>query len=370
MVSDQNRRGGEKIGSLRARAFTVPTDQPEADGTLSWSSTTMIVAEARAGGGSGLGYTYADPVVATLINDKLADHIVGRDACAPQDAAAALWREVRNLGRSGIAACAISAVDIALWDLKAKLLDLPLVDLIGRRRDEATVYGSGGFTTYDDATLAAQLSGWVADAGCDAVKMKIGSEPRRDPHRVATARAAIGDAALYVDANGAFSPRGALRMARDLEAFGISWFEEPVSSDDLAGMAFVRDRVGPAIDVAAGEYSFTADDTRMMLQAGATDVQQIDLTRCGGISGFLQSAALCDAFHVDVSAHCAPAAHLHVVCAAPRFRNLEWFHDHVRIEAMLFDGAPQARGGKIRPDLSRPGHGLMLKEKDAQRYAV
>jgi L-alanine-DL-glutamate epimerase-like enolase superfamily enzyme len=107
-----------------------------------------------------------------------------------------------------------------------------------------------------------------------------------------------------------------------------------------------------------------------MLEAGAVDVQQADATRCGGFTGFLQIAALCDAFHVDLSGHCAPALHLHAACAAPRMRHLEWFHDHVRIERMLFDGAPQPRNGEIAPDLTRSGNGLVFKREDAARYAV
>lgn len=358
------------IESVAARAFTVPTDRPEADGTMAWSKTTLVLVEIAGGGKTGLGYTYADASLVALVRQMLAPAVERSDAFDIPAVNAILWGAVRNLGRSGLAACAISAIDIALWDLKARLLGVPLATLLGRRRDAVTVYGSGGFTSYDNDVLQAQLAGWVENDGCRAVKMKIGSEPDRDPGRVGAARAAIGDAALFVDANGAFGPRAALGMAERLREHRISWFEEPVSSDDRPGMAFVRGHIGPDIDVAAGEYSYTLDDTRMMLEARATDVQQVDVTRAGGVSGFLQAASLCDAFHVDLSAHCAPAAHLHAACAAPRFRNLEWFHDHVRIEHMLFEGAPVAKDGMIAPDLSRPGHGLALKPKEAERYAV
>jgi L-alanine-DL-glutamate epimerase-like enolase superfamily enzyme len=97
---------------------------------------------------------------------------------------------------------------------------------------------------------------------------------------------------------------------------------------------------------------------------------QADATRCGGTTGFLQIGALCEAHHIDLSAHCAPAMHRHVACAVPRLRHIEWFHDHVRIEQMLFDGAPVARDGAIEPDLGRPGNGLALKRKDAERFRV
>ncbi len=359
------------LESLRASAFEIPTGRPEADGTISWTSTTLILVEATAGSTTGIGYTYAHACIVRLIADKLAPLMKGRDALSPESAWASMQRAIRNLGREGLAATAISAVDTALYDLKARLLDVPLCALLGSFRTEVPIYGSGSFTSYADEELRRQLSGWVTEDGCRYVKMKVGSEPERDPHRVEVARRAIGDRPqLFVDANGAYAVKQALRLADVFAGYGVSWFEEPVSSDDLAGLRFVREHAPVGMDVAAGEYAYTADYVRIMLQAGAVDVQQADLTRCGGVTGFLQAAALCDAFHIDLSGHCAPSLHLHVACAAPRLRHLEWFHDHVRIEHMLFDGAPEPRNGMIRPDLSRPGHGLAFKHADAARYAV
>ncbi len=360
------------VSGVTAWAYTIPTDKPEADGTLSWDKTTIIIVELKAAGVTGLGYTYADPAAATLINGKLGSLVVGEDAMATRRLWIKLRGAVRNLGRSGIAACAISAIDTALWDLKAKLLALPLCRLLGAARDTVMIYGSGGFTSYDDRTLQEQLSGWVEHDGCHAVKMKIGSDPERDPARVAAARQAIGKAAhLFVDANGAFTPREALHYTHLFAATAdIRWMEEPVSSDDLAGLAAVRAGVPPHVEIAAGEYSFTEDDARHLLAAQAVDVPQADITRCMGLTGFLDIAGLCAAYHRDLSGHCAPALHLHAACAAARFRHLEWFHDHVRIEHMMFDGAPIPRDGMIAPDLSRFGHGLVFKRADAERYAA
>ena len=359
------------IDRVRAQAFEIPTDRREADGTLSWNSTTLVLVEAAAGDKLGIGYTYSDASIVGLINEKLASIMMGRDAFAPERAWLAMQRAVRNLGREGLAATAISALDTALYDLKARLLDVPLVSLLGGFRRQVPIYGSGGFTSYSDPELAEQLGGWVAEQGCAYVKMKVGSEPARDPHRVKVAKQAIGDrAVLFVDANGAYGQKQAIALADAFAAQGVGWFEEPVSSDDLAGLGTLRRLMPAPIEVAAGEYAYTADYVRTMLQAEAVDVQQADVTRCGGVTGFLQIAALCDAFHTDLSGHCAPALHLHVACAAPRLRHLEWFHDHVRIEHMLFDGAPHPREGRIAPDLSRPGHGLQFKHRDAARYAV
>ncbi len=364
-------RAEARIGAVRARAYTIPTDAPEADGTFAWDSTTMVVVAVEGGGSTGLGYTYTSGTVTGLITGKLAATISGGDAMDPPRAWRAMQRAVRNMGRNGLAATAILAVDAALWDLKAKLLDLPLAVLLGRYRDTVPIYGSGGFTSYDDGQLRDQLRAWVNADGCRWVKMKIGTHPEDDPRRVRVAKQAIGDAALFVDSNGAFAVKQALHLADIFAAeAGVAWFEEPVSSDDIAGLAQVRARAPAGMEVAAGEYSYDTDEVRHLLDARAVDVQQADASRCGGVTGFMQVAVLCEAHHVDLSGHCAPALHLHVACAAPRFRHLEWFHDHVRIEHMLFDGAAVPEGGEIRPDLTRPGLGLVFKQQDAERYAI
>ncbi len=362
--------GGALITGLSTAAYRIPTDNPESDGTFAWDATTLVVVHVEANGKSGVGYTYADASVALLVKGLLREALDGRDSFDIPGCWMAMQRSVRNLGRSGLAACAISAVDTALWDIKARALDVPLASLIGRCRDSVPIYGSGGFTSYSADQLREQLAGWVERDGCRFVKMKIGTEPDRDPQRVAEAKKAIGEHELFVDANGAFSVKQALNFTEACSDADIRWFEEPVTSDDLPGLRLMRERAPVQMDIAAGEYIYNSDDARRMLQADAVDVLQADATRCGGITGFLQVGALCEAHHVDLSAHCAPAIHRHVACAVPRLRHIEWFHDHVRIEQMLFDGAPAARDGAIEPDLGRPGHGLTFKGRDAERFRV
>src|SRR5215469_889899 len=361
---------GASIRKVAARAFEVPTDGLEADGTLAWDRTTLVVVDVDAGAATGLGYTYADATLVRLIDRKLASVVVGRDAFDIPGATAALWRSVRNLGRPGLAATAISAIDMALFDLKAKLSGLPLASLLGRAQEQVAIYGSGGFTNYSDTRLCNQLAGWIEQEGCRWIKMKIGSEPHRDPGRVRTARQAIGNHGLFVDANGAFTTKQALGLAECFAEQAVAWFEEPVSSDDIPGLDLVRRSIPAGMDIAAGEYGYTLDDFSRLTAGPAVDVLQADLTRCGGVSGFLQVGALSAAHHIELSGHCAPAAHLSVACAIPHLRHLEWFHDHVRIEHMLFDGAPQARDGAITPDLTRAGLGLSLKECEAERFRV
>ncbi|HTT04600.1 MAG TPA: enolase C-terminal domain-like protein [Steroidobacteraceae bacterium] len=359
------------VTRVSAAAYTIPTDLPEADGTAQWDSTTLVAVHVEGGGRRGFGYSYTHACAAALIDSKLAPLLVGLEALDPPAAWRTMQRAVRNFGREGIAGTAISAVDVALWDLKGQLLERSLADLLGCFRLQVPIYGSGGFTSYDEAQLTRQLAGWVENDGCRWVKMKIGTHALQDPARVAAARAAIGSAGLFVDANGAYSLTQALQLgARFADEQQVSWFEEPVSSDDLRALAQIRARSPTGMEIAAGEYGYTPQYFQRMLAAGAVDVLQADATRCGGVTGFLQAAALCEGHQIDLSAHCAPSLHCTLGCAAPRFRHIEWFHDHVRIEQMLFDGAPRPQQGVLSPDRARPGVGLSLRTADAARYAV
>jgi L-alanine-DL-glutamate epimerase-like enolase superfamily enzyme len=358
------------IKRIEVSAYTVPTDMPESDGTLSWNSTTIVLVSVSAENQIGLGYTYADIATASLIHDLLAKEIEGRDAMAIEANWEAMVRRTRNLGRSGIVSMALSAVDAALWDLKARILQLPLITLLGSVRKAIPIYGSGGFISYTNQQLEEQLGGW-ASAGISQVKMKIGCDAKADRERVHLARCAIGpDTALFVDANGAYDRKQALAQAESFLPFHVTWFEEPVSSDDLEGLRFIRDRAPAEMEIAAGEYGYDADYFRRMLEAGAVDVLQADATRCGGITGFRQVAALCSAHHVQLSAHTAPALHTHVCCASLPVRHLEYFHDHVRIEKIFFDGVPEPVDGALYPDLTRSGMGIELKKKDVERFAA
>jgi L-alanine-DL-glutamate epimerase-like enolase superfamily enzyme len=350
--------------------YTVPTDGPESDGTLEWTSTTIVIVDVTAAGTSGLGYTYGHRAIATLITDTLLPLVKGSDAMAVAGNWIAMTRAIRNQGRPGLASMAIAAVDAALWDLKAKLLGVPLVTLLGACRDAVPIYGSGGFTSYSIDRLQRQLADWVGE-GIARVKMKVGRHSDRDDERVRKAREAIGSGAeLFVDANGAYSAAQALQHAGEFASAGVTWFEEPVSSDDLDGLRLVRAKAPAGMDVAAGEYGYDLYYFRRMLEAGCVDVLQVDATRTAGITGLLQAAALCDAFNMPLSTHTAPALHVHPCCAIGRMRHLEYFSDHVRIERAFFDGVPTPVNGTLRPDLSRPGLGLEFKRSDARTYAA
>jgi L-alanine-DL-glutamate epimerase-like enolase superfamily enzyme len=361
---------GPAVEHVDARAYTVPTDRPESDGTLSWDATTLVLAEVSAGGERGIGWTYGAAAIAGLVSETLAGVVRGRSALDVQGAWAAMVCALRNNGRPGLSSMALSAVDVAMWDLKARLLRLPLTTLLGRFHEGVPVYGSGGFTSYSDAELADQLAGW-AGQGIPRVKMKVGREPDRDPKRVRVAREAVGpDVQLFVDANGAYRRKQALRLAGDFAELGVRWLEEPVSSDDLEGLRLIRDRAPAAMDIAAGEYGYDLPYFERMLAAGAVDVLQADVTRCGGITELLRVDALCRARSMPLSLHCSPTIHASAGPALETLVHMEYFHDHVRIENMLFDGVPQPRAGVLHPPLERHGMGVELRPSDAERYAV
>jgi L-alanine-DL-glutamate epimerase-like enolase superfamily enzyme len=355
------------VDSLAVSCFTIPTDAPESDGTAEWDSTTIVIVEARAGTTRGIGWTYAPAAAGHVVKDQLADVVRGRSL----DDLAAIWLDMgaalRNAGRPGIARCAVSAVDLALWDLRARLLDVPLVSLLPAAHDRVPVYGSGGFCSYSEERLREQLGGWAAER-IPRVKMKLGRDLGDDPHRLTAARDAIGaDTELYVDANGAFGAKEALRWAqRYVEEWDVRWFEEPVSSADFDGLRLVREHA--MLDVAAGEYAYVPADFRNLI--GCVDCLQADVTRCGGITGLLRVNGLAAAYGLDLSGHCAPQLSAQALCGVDRLRHLEYFHDHVRIESMLFDGVLQPVKGALVPDRSRAGNGLELKRADAERWAA
>ncbi len=358
------------VERLEVSAYTVPTETPEADGTLAWNDTTLVLVRAFSSGVAGVGYSFADIASASLIDAHLKRSVVGCNCLSIAELWSAMVRSIRNLGRPGICSMAISAVDNALWDLKARLLRLSVADLLGRAHQSIPAYGSGGFTSYSDVELRRQLGGWV-EAGLTDVKMKIGSQPAADVERVRSARQAIGpDAGLFVDANGAYDRKEALAKAAAFADCGVSWFEEPVSSDDLEGLRLIRQNGPPGMRIAAGEYGYDSFYFRRMLAASAVDVLQGDATRCAGITGFIAAGSLSSAFATPFSAHTAPSLHAHAACALPAAINVEYFFDHYRIEQMFFEGALKPIGGMLRPDSSRPGFGLECKLPDMEKYRV
>lgn len=359
-----------KIEAAKISAFRIPTDRPESDGTAKWDSTTVVLVELTAGGVTGLGFAYANAAAAHCAHELIPKIILGGEAFDIPALHSALDREVRNWGRPGLVCSAISAIDTCLWDLKARLLQQPLLSVLGKMRDEIPAYGSGGFTSYTEKELVNQLTGWASE-GLHCVKMKIGRQPDQDVARVSTVQKALkGRAELYVDANGAYSRKQALHKAHQFGDLGVTWFEEPVTSDDRIGLHLLVEHAPPVMNIAAGEYCYVLDDARLLIEAEAVDVLQADVTRCGGVTNFLKIGHVCETYHLPLSAHTSPSVHATLCCALVSAMNVEYFHDHSRIEQMLFDGAIRPVNGNLKPDLSRPGLGLEVKRADAEPFQI
>ncbi len=359
-----------KLDRLETTVFRIPTDRPEADGTFEWNSTTVVLVEVHSDhGGYGMGWTYASEAAASVIHEDLAPAIADLPLEDVRGAWAAMVARVRNIGRGGVAATAISAVDVALWDLHARTRGLPLFEDLSACRRAVPIYGSGGFTSYTMDELIEQLGGWV-ESGIPRVKMKIGTawgtKVDVDLQRILEVRKAIGPRPeLFVDANGAYGTKQAIRLARKIEGIA-TYFEEPVSSDQLAQLAAVRRAIDQ--DVAAGEYGWDPWYFRAMVDSEAVDILQADVTRCLGVTGFLIAGDIAYSAGVRFSAHCSPTIHAQAACAVPQISHVEYFHDHARIEHMLFEGAPSPRGGVLSPAPDRPGLGVELKRQDAEAF--
>jgi len=359
-----------RIEGLDVEVFTIPTDVREADAVSSWSSTTLVLVHAHAEGTTGLGYSFTHPAAADLIASRLRAQVVGRDPMDIAGAWEAMLRDVRTLGEPGVGAEAISAIDNALWDLKARIIGISLAQLLGRCRESITVYGSGGSALDSTDRLQRELEEWVA-RGIGSVKMKVGRAPGQDRERVLAAREAIGpEIGLFVDASGSYHRKQALVMAEMFNEMDVSWLEEPVPSDDLEGLRLIRDRAPPGMQIAAGEYGYDAPYFERMLRAGAVDVLQADATRCLGISGFLQVASLCQAHLIPLSTRSAPSLHAHLACAIPQAIHVEYPTHHVRVENLLFDGVLAIEQGRLKPEIDRPGNGLELRRDEASRYVA
>jgi L-alanine-DL-glutamate epimerase-like enolase superfamily enzyme len=351
-------------------AFRLPTEQPESDGTAVWDATTVVLVELSANGQSGLGFSYADESAAHIAAALFKKVVLGKDAFDIPAIHSALDRESRNWGRPGVVSTAISAIDICLWDLKARLLQQPLAKLLGQMCEEVDAYGSGGFTSYTEKQLIDQMTSWASE-GLRFVKMKIGRNPNEDVQRVSTVQKALnGRAELYVDANGAYTRKQALYKSQQFGDLGVTWFEEPVSSDDRIGLHMMVQHAPACMNIAAGEYCYVLDDARLLIEADAVDVLQADVTRCGGITNFMKISDACEMHHLPLSAHTSPSVHGTLCCALLPAMNVEYFFDHARIESIIFEGAIQPVKGKLRPDLSRYGLGLELKKGEADRYRI
>lgn len=315
------------------------------------------------GGERGLAVGYAPPGARAVVHEVLGPALGGRDPGIVGELWAEMMWAVRDFGRGGVALQAVSAVDLALWDLKARTEDLPLFRLLGAVREEVSAYASGGFTSTPIGDLVSEVRGFVAD-GFGAVKMKVGTafgtREAEDLARVAAVRDAIGAGVeLYVDANGAYGVEQAIHMAERFAAHDVRLFEEPLPPTDVSGLAAIR-RETP-IPIAAGEHEYEASGLRRLVEAGAVDVLQPDLLRVGGISGWLQAAAVAAEHDIPILSHAAQLASLHAGCATSGSLATEYLAIQADMDRRWYAEVPEPSAGRWAPFADRPGLGLELR---------
>jgi L-alanine-DL-glutamate epimerase-like enolase superfamily enzyme len=370
MIQEKSASYSPRVTDSKVSVFEIPTETPEADGTIEWDSTTLLLVEVHADGKTGLGYSYGHRCLVSLIEDLLTRCVKGKNVLNLPEIWGSLGHTVRNNGEVGLTSMAISAIDIALWDLKAKILQVSLSELLGQTRPRVPVYGSGGFTNYSDEKMKAQLQQWTKQ-GIRKFKIKVGTDPDQDPYRVKKVREVVGDQAeLFVDANGAYDFQTALKLSEAFSKFNVTWFEQPIDPFNLDGMRELKRRLPAGMNLASGEYIYDLSDLQYGIENQAQDFIQLDATRCKGFTGFIKGAHACEMHRIPISSHCAPSLHVALGCALPNFKHIEYFFDHGRIENLIFDGVPEVIDGTLTPDLTQPGHGLKFKAQAAEKYKI
>jgi D-arabinonate dehydratase len=305
-----------------------------------------------------------------LIESSLKPLLIGQDPLAIEKLWDDMFWQVRGVGRKGIAFCAISAVDTALWDLKAKFFNVPLYKLLGAYTDTVPIYGSGGWTHFNLDELLAEQTGYV-EQGMKSVKMKVGKDfgrsEREDIERLAAVRAAVGDdIEVLIDANNGYYAKQAIRMAREFEPYHVGWFEEPVLADDIDCLAAVAAAID--IPVATGEHEYTKFGFRDLIARGGADIVQPDIGRVGGVTEWLKVAHLAHAFNLPVAPHAYQVIHLHVACAIPNLRIVEYLGIVEEFDKIVYTEFPQPKEGMWSPDPDKPGLGLALNPEIVQKY--
>jgi L-alanine-DL-glutamate epimerase-like enolase superfamily enzyme len=281
------------------------------------------------------------------------------------------WR-VRGFGRKGVAFSAISSIDIALWDLKARFFDVPLYRLLGPFTDSVPIYGSGGWTSFTEDELVREQVGYV-ERGIPRIKMKVakdfGHAEAEDLRRLAAVRKAVGDdVEIYVDANNGFYAKQAIGFARRMAEYDVRWFEEPVLADDIAGLAAIARAID--IPVATGEHEYTKYGFKELITQGGADIVQPDVGRVGGVTEWLKVAHLAHAFNLPVAPHAVQLVHLHLACCTPNLKVVEYLGVSEETDRIMFTEFPQPKNGMWSPYADRPGLGLELNPKAVERYAV
>jgi L-alanine-DL-glutamate epimerase-like enolase superfamily enzyme len=354
-----------KIAKVQVHLVSQPvtggfTDATRAVETLGFTIVRITTDQ----GLEGIGVTYHEvggEATKALIERNIAHKLVGRDPLETE----VLWSELttylRGVGRKGLLFCALSAIDIALWDLKGKIFGVPLYRLLGGNKTHIPVYASGGWTSFSDEELVASMKSNV-DTGYSMIKFKVGVEGgkniNRDVIRVRKVREAVGpNVGIMLDANNCWDAATGVQFANRVRELDIMWIEEPVPADDIPGLA--RFRRATDIPLATGEHEYTRYGVRDLILAEAADIVMADGARAGGYTEMLKIAALTQAWNLKFSPHAMENIHIHLVSAAPNAPFLERLTMFEDITAKTFKNVPWPKRGFIDiPDL--PGLGLEL----------
>jgi L-alanine-DL-glutamate epimerase-like enolase superfamily enzyme len=356
------------VRGFRTHHLSVPLREPLVNGTFAIAALEHVLLEIEVEGGTGIGYALAferrqAEAIRVLVAD-LAETLVGTPVGAVRGVWKRLWTRIAYVGQAGPAVMALSAVDTALWDLLAQRAGLPLFRLLGAARSSLPVYVTGGWLGASEAELAAEARA-VLERGIPRFKLKVGNRDWRvDVERVARLRAEVPGLELMVDANQAWTAPQAIAAGRALAELGVTWLEEPVAVDDLAGGA----RVAAALElrVASGESLYTSREFKRLLEAGGADVLMPDLSRSGGPAEFLRIATLAEARGLPVSSHLFPEISAHLMAACPNATLVELVPEW---SAGIFDRPPLVEAGRIHlPE--RPGLGFGFAERAIRDFAV
>ena len=365
-----------KITDISTTLLHCPKGIPIQDATMPTPKTDgrsqLFVHIYTDEGYEGLGMAEATPGTRQVIQDALSRILIGKDPSDIEKLWDQMFWAVRGFGRKGVAFCAISAVDIALWDLKGKILGLPLYKLLGAYTDSVPIYGSGGWTNFTEKELIQEMEGYI-ESGINRVKMKVGKDygksEREDINRVEAVRKAVGDdVTIFLDANNGYYKKQAIYMAKEFEQFQVGWLEEPLIPDDIGGMANVSQATH--IPIASGEHEYTKYGFRDLVQRGGADIVQPDIARVGGVTEWMKIAHLCQAFNLPIAPHAMQLPHLHVACAIPNLKAVEYMNTQLEGDRIWYTEFPEQRNGMWSPFKDKPGLGLELDHYSISKYQI
>ena len=360
-----------KIATVDVDVLRVPVDRPYvAAGRAVDANWHVLARVTTADGVQGFGYiVYPRPDLMTAISHasrELGEHLVGLSVLEPEAAWDRLARRGDWVGPGGLLHCALTPLDVAVWDAAGKTMGQPLHRLLGGYRDRLPTYASDGlWVSLSPDELAASAKSHV-DNGFPAVKLRLGKEPtpELEARRIHAVRAAVGpDVRIMVDATESWSLTRARQTGRILQDSGIAWLEDPVHHLDVAGLAALRRRLD--IPIAAGEHLYHLDAFRSLLDARAVDVLILDLARVGGVTPWRKIAALAQAHRIPVCGHVVPEIQVHLLCAVPN----GYLVEYVPRSAGILKSMPRLeRGELVAPQ--KPGLGLELDDAAVRRYRV